>query len=84
MKSLILVKPMKKTFETISILSISFPTGKIQADLSDGRSVALPLSWFPKLNSANEEDLKRFEISVSGYGVHWNSLDEDISIKAFI
>lgn len=75
---------MRAQFENLSILEVSFPKGKIQVSLSDGRLIALPLSWFPKLEKTNEEDLKKFELSPHGYGIYWPSIDEDISIKAFI
>lgn len=75
---------MKVIFEGISILAVNFPAGKIQVDLSDGRSIALPLSWFPKLARAESADVLDFEISPNGYGIHWPKLDEDISIKAFV
>ncbi len=68
----------------IAILSITIDDEKIIADLSDGRVVAIPVAWFPRLVSASLEDLRNFEISPSGYGVHWPNLDEDISIKSFI
>ena len=84
MKNLLQIKTMKPTFDTLSILSVSFPEGKIQVDLSDGRSIAVPITWFSKLNSASKTEVNEFEISPGGYGIHWPKLDEDISIKAFI
>jgi len=75
---------MNTAFDNISIIEVSFPKDKIEVTLSDGRSVAVPLSWFPKLSQAPDKELHLFEISPKGYGIHWPKLDEDISIKSFI
>lgn len=75
---------MNTAFDNISIIEVSFPKDKIEVTLSDGRSVAVPLSWFPKLSKAPDSELQLFEISPKGYGIHWPKLDEDISIKSFI
>jgi hypothetical protein len=69
---------------TPSILKIEIEGIRIKAEISDGRIVLIPISWFPRLKSAPPAVLKNFEISPSGYGVHWPDVDEDISIKSFI
>jgi hypothetical protein len=56
----------------------------LKAEINDGRIVLVPLSWFSKLESAPKEQLENFQLSPSGYGIHWPDLDEDISIKAFL
>jgi len=57
---------------------------RIRAEISDGRIISIPMSWFPRLAGANRDQLKNFEISPAGYGIHWPDLDEDISIKSFV
>jgi hypothetical protein len=52
--------------------------------MSDGREVSIPIAWFPRLLEASKEQLERFTISPSGYGLHWPDLDEDISVRAFL
>ena len=52
--------------------------------LSDGRQIATPLSWYEKLANATAEELKNWEISPSGVGIHWPELDEDISIRPML
>lgn len=52
--------------------------------LSDGRQIATPLSWYEKLANATDEELKNWEISPSGVGIHWPDLDEDISIRPML
>ncbi|QQR91978.1 MAG: DUF2442 domain-containing protein [Myxococcales bacterium] len=49
-------------------------------DLIDGRRLAVPLSFFPRLRSATEEQRKELVISGGGVGLHWEVLDEDISV----
>lgn len=68
----------------LSILKAEIEGQRIKAEISDGRIILIPLSWFPRLASASLEALENFEVSPSGYGIHWPDLDEDISIKAFL
>jgi hypothetical protein len=51
-------------------------------DLSDGRILAVPLAWFPKLLRASEE--QRQQVRFSSRGLHWEGLDEDISIAGLL
>lgn len=74
----------RPSIEELKILTICIGDSEITAEISDGRVVRIPLAWFPRLVSASDTQLKNFEISPSGYGVHWADLDEDISIKSFI
>lgn len=68
----------------LSIKSIRVDSDKITAEISDGRSVAIPTLWFPKLSKASQKELSNYKISPAGYGIHWPDLDEDISIKSFV
>lgn len=56
----------------------------INIDLHDGRSLSVPLSWYPRLEHATPEERNRYELIGSGYGIHWPEIDEDISIEAVI
>jgi uncharacterized protein DUF2442 len=51
-------------------------------ELSDGRILGVPLSWFPRLFSASREQLENYELSP--YGLHWEELDEDISVAGLL
>ncbi len=70
--------------EELSILNISIADDKITAEISDGRVVSIPMAWFPRLVKASQQQQQKFEISPSGYGIHWPEVDEDISIKSFV
>ena len=67
-----------------AITKLSIMDDTLAAQISDGRSVSIPIAWFERLREASKEQLENFEISPSGYGIHWPDLDEDISIKSFL
>lgn len=66
------------------ITGVDFKEGKVVFSLQDGREIGLPLSSFPRLEKASMEELMDFTISPSGYGVHWNQLDEDLSASGMM
>ena len=68
----------------LSILHLTVEQEKLTAEISDGRIVSIPLAWFPRLLGATPAQLQNFEISPSGYGIHWPDLDEDISVRSFV
>ena len=51
-------------------------------ELSDGRTIGIPLAWFPRLLHANQDQLLNYELSVNG--IHWDEIDEDISIDGLL
>jgi hypothetical protein len=51
-------------------------------DLSDGRTIGVPLAWFPRLLRGTEE--QRQQVRVSSRGLHWPELDEDISVVGLL
>lgn len=52
--------------------------------LDDGRSISVPLTWFPRLLNATQDELKNYELIGEGEGIHWPDLDEDISVEGII
>ncbi|MBC7971338.1 MAG: DUF2442 domain-containing protein [Verrucomicrobia bacterium] len=56
----------------------------LSADLSDGRTIAVPLAWYLRLLQGSIEERNDWRLVGSGNGIHWNQLDEDISIKNLI
>ena len=65
-------------------VNIWFDTQRIFAELQDGRVVGLPLSWFPRLEKANDKQRKGFEFWNDGAWIHWEELDEDLSANGFL
>jgi hypothetical protein len=53
-------------------------------DLMDGRTISVPLAWYPRLAAATPEQRSRYEIAGAGYGIHWPDLDEDLSTEGLL
>ncbi len=61
--------------------SISFDADYMSIEFRDGRRLSVPLAYFPRLLHATESQRKTYEISGGGVGLHWDELDEDISVE---
>lgn len=66
------------------IVSLEVSDDTITAQLADGRTVSVPLTWSWRLANATKSQRNRFEIMGAGEGVHWPDLDEDISAKGML
>lgn len=62
--------------------AVRFDQDNLWVSLSDGRTIAAPLAWFPRLLEATPEQLALVELSKSG--LHWAALDEDISVAGLL
>ncbi|HPW98366.1 MAG TPA: DUF2442 domain-containing protein [Flavobacterium sp.] len=62
-------------------ISIAFENSKMIVFLEDGRELSIPLEWFPRLRKASEEQLNKWRLIGKGEGIHWEEIDEDISIE---
>ncbi len=56
----------------------------LSVDLEDGRTVSVPVGWFPRLANGTPEEKAKFQISGAGYSVHWPDLDEDIGVEGLL
>ncbi len=56
----------------------------LSADLSDGRTISVPLAWYPRLLHGSIEERNDWRFIGDGSGIHWNQLDEDVSFKNLI
>ncbi|MCH8096526.1 MAG: DUF2442 domain-containing protein [Proteobacteria bacterium] len=56
----------------------------LSVDLMDGRTITVPLVWYPRLANATPDQLARWEIAGAGYGIHWPDLDEDLSTEGLL
>jgi hypothetical protein len=52
--------------------------------LSDGRTVTAPLEWFPRLRDATPQQKQEWRLIGPGIGIHWEAIDEDISVKSLL
>ena len=64
--------------------SISFNEDSMHVELTDGRTVSVPLPWFPRLYAAQPEQRRRAGIGGGGRGLHWDELDEDVSVAGLL
>ena len=53
-------------------------------DLADGRTIAVPLAWYPRLLHATPEQRGHWQRSGGGYGIHWPDVDEDLSTEGLL
>jgi hypothetical protein len=65
-----------------SPMRVRFDEDSFWVDLSDGRTLGVPLAWFPRLLHSTAE--QREQVRISSRGLHWDALDEDISIAGLL
>lgn len=56
----------------------------LSVDLSDGRTISVPIGWFPRLEHASPEERTSWRLIGKGQGIHWADLDEDISVEGLL
>lgn len=56
----------------------------LTVDLLDGRSISVPLAWYPRLLHATAEQRANWQIAGGGYGIHWPDVDEDLSTEGLL
>ena len=68
------------------VKDVCFPNGgeTLSVDLHDGRTIVVPLAWYPRLLHATPAQRDRWEISGGGYGIHWPEIDEDLSTEGLL
>src|SRR5450759_2625348 len=64
--------------------NVTVSVDKLCVDLSDGRSISVPLTWYPRLLRATPAERKRWRLIGRGSGIHWDDLDEDISVEGLL
>jgi hypothetical protein len=65
-------------------LRVEFDADTMWLELADGRRLGIPLAYFPRLLRATPEQRAKYIISGGGTGLHWDDLDEDISVAALL
>jgi Protein of unknown function (DUF2442) len=66
----------------ISALNVTFDADTFAVELSDGRTIRVPLVWFPRLLHASPEQRQKYELSARG--IHWDAVDEDVSVDGLL
>jgi len=56
----------------------------LSVDLSDGRTISVPIAWYPRLSHAVSKERENWKIIGGGHGIHWKDIDEDISVEGLL
>ena len=65
-------------------MEVSFSEDAMRIALDDGRTISVPLAWYPRLLSGTPDERENFELTGDGEGIHWPDLDEDISVEGVL
>jgi len=65
-------------------VEVWFEEKKLLVRIEDGREIAVPLEWFPKLRDATPKQLNNWSFIGKGIGIHWEELDEDLSVEGLL
>lgn len=77
---------------SISAVEIEIPNAEdvtvtedtLSVNLSDGRTISVPLEWFPRLVHATPQERNNWRLIGRGHGIHWEDIDEDISVEGLL
>lgn len=72
------------TERDVFAVSVEFSADALIVRLDDGRSLSVPLAWYPRLFCGTEDERRNCELIGSGEGIHWPLLDEDISVEGLL
>jgi hypothetical protein len=63
---------------------VRFDDDRLIVNLFDGRTIAVPVAWYPRLERATPDQRRHWRIAGAGYGIHWPDVDEDLSIEGLL
>ena len=63
---------------------VFFTEDTLGVDLLDGRTILVPLAWYPRLLHATQEQRANWQVCGGGYGIHWPDIDEDLSTEGLL
>ena len=66
------------------VLDVRCTADSLIVDLMDGRTISVPLVWYPRLLHAAPEQRAKWELAGAGYGIHWPEIDEDLSTEGLL
>ena len=66
------------------VLEVACTEDKVVVDLADGRSISVPLAWYPRLLHATPNQRDNWQIAGAGFGIHWPDVDEDLSVEGLL
>jgi hypothetical protein len=66
------------------VAQVRFDADRLIVDLADGRTIVVPLAWYPRLDHASPAERTHWRLTGAGYGIHWPDLDEDLSTEGLL
>ncbi|MCI5065023.1 DUF2442 domain-containing protein [bacterium] len=63
---------------------VSWTDDSMSVDLVDGRTITVPIVWYPRLLNASPKERENWKTSGGGYGIHWPDIDEDLSVEGLL
>lgn len=70
--------------ESPAATAVTVTDDTLTVELSDGRSIAVPLEWYPRLLHATQAERSHWRLIGKGHGIHWEDIDEDISVEGLL
>jgi hypothetical protein len=68
----------------IRVRDVTISEDELSVALMDGRTITVPLAWYPRLEAATAAQRSHWEVAGAGYGIHWPDLDEDLSTEGLL
>jgi hypothetical protein len=65
-------------------VSVTVTDDTLSVDLEDGRTISVPIIWYPRLAHGTPKERTNFQIGGAGYEIHWPDLDEDIGVEGLV
>ena len=66
------------------VKSVRITKTTLSVDLMDGRTITVPLAWYPRLLHASAKQRANWKVAGAGYGIHWPDIDEDLSTEGLL
>ena len=79
-----IVTTIQNVAEFCSVAAVEVSEDTLSVSLVDGRTILVPLAWYPRLMNATPEQRQHWQIAGGGYGLHWPEIDEDLSTEGLL
>ena len=76
--------PSAETLTLARVVHVNIDDDTLSVDLEDGRTISVPIGWYPRLAYGSPAERANFQVSGAGYGIHWPDLDEDIGVEGLL
>ena len=74
----------KVEIEIPDVVAVEITNEALTVELSDGRTISVPLAWYPRLLHAKARERANWEFIGKGQGIHWDAIDEDVSVEGLL